>query len=862
MTTERWRRLKELYAATEELDSAGLENFLNALDDAELACELREMLAAGQSSGFLDRPVMEWSGPETANQTRQNVFSPGERLCRRFEIVRFIAHGGMGEVYEAYDTELREKVALKTVRADLGSDERILQGFRREVRRARAITSRHVCRVHDLFTHQESSDSAPVSFFSMRLLEGESLQSRIRREGRLKPEDALRLLRQIAEGVDAAHREGIVHGDLKSANILLSPGEDGEWACITDFGLAKAITSGDESAESMSEVSLTGGTPLWMAPEQLLGCPADRRSDVYAFGLIAYEMATGRLPFQGGEWAEQVRRRLSGAPIPPSQSVPELGRDWDTAIVRCLNRDPARRPASCGATLAMLAPTRDAGGFLTRRTVTIAALSCASIGAGLAVAWRPFERWFATAFHTGASSNSLAVLPFQRLGPTPEYFSDGFTEELLHALGQVRGLRVVGPESAFQFKNSELAPQVIGRKLGVRYVLMGSVRRMDAQLRVIARLVDAEDGSQVWSRDVTRNENQMFLIRDDLTRMLAGELNLNLAAMQTPAQTIDATGLSARDLYWTGRLYFRQRTDEGVRRSLDYFRGAVAKDPKFALAYCGLADALFVFAERALLSPDQALAQALQSARTAVNIDATLPDAWTSLAQVTSIYVHNLDEAERYFRRALELNPQFSPAAQWYSYQLVKQRRFADSTEKAEAAVADDPLSQAANINLAVVYLYSGQYDRATQQCRKLTQMDPQLFFEHPMMAIVFARKGLIGEALHEMELIPPERKEHRITLRCWVEVYATAGMMDRAREAMDRLLEAYRKGGIPESYVAAGYASMGETRNALEWLKRALNAQDAFASVANAYPAFDSLRADPEFTELMLKLGIKSYTR
>jgi serine/threonine-protein kinase len=858
MTPDEWQRLKPLFEHALELPPEQRSAFVDKIrtEDDNLASRLLALIRSHeQETASIERPLFRFDDPD-----EQPLFSNGELILDRFRIVRFIARGGMGEVYEAFDTELREPVALKTIRASIGSDPRATERFRQEVRRARAITSRHVCRVHDLFTHRDSSDAPPVSFLSMRLLHGETLHSRIRRDGKLCPDEALPLLRQIAEGVDAAHRERIVHGDLKSGNIMLIPAEGGPpSACITDFGLARRIAR-DGDDETQTEALPAGGTPAWMAPEQMEGRPTGPESDIYAFGLIAYEMVTGRLPFDGQTPADVARRRLTDPPHPARQFTPELTARWEQALTRCLDRDPEKRFATGAAFLAALESGSPFTARLRQPAIAFAALLCLILGTGVAVAWQPIHHWFATVLRSTAPDRSVAVLPFQRLGPTPEYFSDGFTEELMHALGQVRDLRVLGPESSFRLKGSQLSPREIGHKLGVRYLLIGSVRRVDNQIRVIARLIDADGGGQVWSRDVTRNERDVLLIRDDIARMLSSELNVSLAGPQTPAQTIDAAGLSARDLYWTGRLYFRQRTDEGVRASLDYFRNAVVRDPSFALAYCGLADALFVMAEGAMLPQEEALAQARQAAHTAVQLDQRLPEAWTSLAQVTSIYDRNLDEAERFFRRALALDPKSAGAWQWYSYQLVKQRRFSESVQAAEAAVAADPLSLAANINLAVVYLYSGSDDRAVQQCRKLSQMDPQLFFEHPMTAIVFARKGLVGEALHEMESIPASRKDHAITMRVWVEVYALAGMREQANQALERLLTRYSQGGgVPPSYVAAGYAAVGDKDRAIEWLARALAVHDAFASVANAYPAFDSIRSDPRYAPLMIRLGIKA---
>lgn len=857
MTPERWQQLKNLYAEAEQVDGAKRDELVAAADP-ELAGPCRRLLAAGGSEGFLDRALPLFDDTAMAPPTT-HAFSAGDRLCDRFDIVRFIAHGGMGEVYEAYDSGLREAVALKTVRASAGADARAAEAFRREVRRSRAITSQHVCRVHDLFSHQPGGGAPAVLFLSMRLLNGETLASRIKRLGKMSPEEALPLLRDIADGIDTAHGAQIIHGDLKGGNVMLTHDAGGRLsACITDFGLARRIVHAADDTETVTDSAPRGGTPAWMAPEQVEGQPAGPEADIYAFGLIAYEMTTGRLPFDGETPELVVRRRLTDPPHPARRFTPQLAPSWEYALMRCLDRDPAKRFPTATAFVEAI----ESGRRRPRRTALwLKVVAAAVLCLAAALAWRPVRRQIVNVIHPVAPGRSIAVLPFHRLDPTPDSFSDGFTEELIHALGQVRGIRVLGPESSFYFKSSDLPPREIGRKLGVTHLLTGSVHRLDQQIRVIARLIDTADGSQIWSREVTRDERDVFLLRDDIARMVSREFRVNLAGMGVPAQTIDAAGLSARDLYWTGRLHLRQRTDEGVRASLDYFRQAIARDPSFAPGYCGLADALFVVAERDLLPPDQALAEASRAARKAVQIDSRLPDAWVSLAQITSIFDHDLDEAERLFRRALEMDPKSAAAWQWYSYQLVKQRRFAEAIHAAEAAVEADPLSMPANINLAVVYLYSGVDDHAVQQCRKLSQMDSQLFFEHPMVAIVFAHKGLVGEALHEMESVPEARRDHRIMLRVWVEVYALAGMREQAAQALERLVARYRQGGVPVSYVAVGYAAVGDKDRAIEWLGRALAARDAFASVANAYPAFDSIRPDPRYAALMAQLGIKVQT-
>jgi TolB-like protein len=853
MTPERWHQLKNLYALAEITPDAERETFLVG-SDPEVAKLFRSLVAAGQSEGFLDRPV-PLTGDGVSLPTPRQTLSPGDRLCERFEIVRLLGCGGMGEVYEAYDSELHEAVALKTLRAGKLDNGRPAPSIGREVRRARAITSQHVCRVHDVFTHHPGGGAPPMSLLSMRLLKGETLSARIKRDGKLRPEEALPLLRQLAEGIDAAHRAGIAHGDLKSANVMLTlDGNSHLSACITDFGLARRIAGDGDDGETFTESVPPGGTPAWMAPEQVEGRPPGPEADIYALGLMAYEMLTGRLPFDGETPEAKARSRLLEAPKPARQFTPEVKASWERALMQCLEREPGKRFPSSTAFVNALEPRHI---LLESPTVWLAALAALVILALVAIG--PAGRWFAAVFRPGARDRSLAVLPFREIGPTPGYFSDGFTEELIHGLSRVRGLRVLGPESSFYFKSSQLLPAEIGRKLGVHYLLTGSVRRMNREIRVITRLVDAADGSQIWSSEVTRNEQEVFLIRDDIVRMASNELHANLADMQLPSQTIEATGLNARDLYWTGRLYFRQRTVEGVQASLDYFRQAVARDPSFALGYSGLADALMVAADSDMLPPDQALTEAGQAARQAAQLDSQLPDAWVSLAQFTSLYERDLDRAERLFRTALALDPKSETAWQWYSYQLLKQRRFAEAIPAAEQAVAIDPLSGAANFNLAVAYFYSNDDDRAVQQCRKLAQIDPQLFFVHPLAAVVFARRGLVGEALHEMEVVPESRRDYPLTLRVWVELYSLAHRSEEASQALDRLLARYRQGGVPISYVAIAYAAARDKDHAIEWLARAVAARDSFAAIANAYPAFDSIRSDPRFVALMGQLGVKA---
>ena len=840
-----WKRVGELFAAARQLDVECRQKYLaeQCGDDQDLFHEVQSLLDADAESGPLD-----------STPTVSNLPVP-EIIAGRFRIVRYIAEGGMGTVYEAHDLQLEERVALKTIRHDIASDPSVVQRFKREITLGKSVTHPNVCRIHDLVLDR-SHTGAEALFLSMQFLEGETLASRIAR-GPIPKEEAIPLIRDMADGLSAAHQVNVIHRDFKSGNVMLVTRGDRKCAVVTDFGLARAIGGG----APMTRSGLVG-TVDYMAPEQIRGEELTPATDIYALGVVMYEMATGQRPFTGDSKVTVALKHLNDEPQPPRQLVPNLGPLWSETILKCLRKAPQRRfqsasevkTALVGDTSSWHSPVlRKLSNTPVSRWLTASLVLTLGVGISVLSLVKGWPK------HEATIDQSVAVLPFQQSGDTPEYYSFGFTEEVMNSLGQVPGLHLIGPESSYRYRASNLSATEIGRKLNARYLLLGSVHHLGNQVHVIVRMVDAKDGSQVWSRDISRGEQDVLVLPDDIARTLSQHLNISLASAQLKGQPIDSGGLTARNLYWTGRFYFHQRTDQAVQGALEYFRQAVKNDPQFAEAYCGIADALFVLAERNLVSPEKALVEARQAAHRAVDLDRRLPAAYVSLAQVTSVYDRNLNEAERLFRHALRLDPRLAPAWQWLSYQLAKERRFSEAIQAAEAAVTADPLSTAANINLAVVYFYAGLDDGAMQQSRKLEQMESKLFVDHLIIAEVFARRGLISEAIHEMDSVPEEHQDHPMTLRVWVEVYAQAGMKDRAQQTLSRLLARAEKGGVPPSYVAAAYAAYGEKDNAFAWLQRACDERDPFASVANAYPAFDSIRSDPRWAPLMARLGFKT---
>jgi eukaryotic-like serine/threonine-protein kinase len=843
-----WNRVGELFAQARLLDGERQNSFLklHCCDDQDLFEQVHSLLRIDAQPGLLDSPPTD------------STFPIQQVIAGRFRIIRHIAVGGMGSVYEAEDLRLNDRVALKMIRSDVASDPRALERFRREILLGKRVTHPNVCRIHDLGVDHLDTGTE-ILFLTMQFLPGETLAERIKR-GPMPEAEALPLIEDMVDALCAAHEAKVIHRDFKSSNVILVTSAKRICAVVTDFGLARGLHD-DRSLTSTSIV----GTVDYMAPEQIRGGEVSPATDIYALGIVMYEMITGQRPFIGDSKVTVALKHLNDEPKPARDLIPGLHPNWDATILACLRKVPSERFHSAADVKSSLVQNDARTRSRLRKRLRDNPLVPRLIVIVIIVLVLPITLSFLFFKHQQVPSaqddRSIVVLPFQESGDTPESFSFGFTEEVMNALGQVPDLRVIGPETSFRFKASKLSAIEIGNKLKAHYLLIGSVHRANHQVQVIVRIVDTKDGSQVWSRDMSREERDVLLLPDDIARTLSRKMNISLTGTKLSGQPIDAGGLTARDLYWTGRFLFHQRSDQSVQKSLEYFRQAVKHDPNFAEAYSGIADALIVLAERNLVSTEDGLAEARQAAKRAVELNNRLPAAYVSLAQITSVYDRDLESADQLFRHALALDPRLASGWQWLSYQLAKQRRFHEAVQAAETAVFDDPLSNAANINLAVVYYYAGLDDRAIQQSRKQRQMDPESPLSNLIIAEIFARKGLSSEAVHELESVPEDRQDHPMVLRVAVEIYAQAGMKKQAEQALGRLLAHSRSGGVPPSYVAAAYAALGDKENAFLWLKRACDERDPFASVANAYPAFDVLRSDPRWAPLMGRLGIKAKT-
>jgi len=839
LDVDRLKRVESLFAEARELNTEQQAEFLenNCAGDQQLLKDLESLLRRYSECGILDVAVSPLELPV------------GKLISNRFRIIRQIAKGGMGTVYEAEDLKLGDHVAFKVIRTDFAKNDKALERFRQEVLLGKRVTHPNVCRIHDL-GNDYLPDGSEFLFLTMEFLAGETLAARIAK-GPIQEKAALPLIKGMTDALSAAHDAGVIHRDFKPANVIIVSSPEGERAIVTDFGLARAVND-DRTATGVGFV----GTVDYMAPEQIRGEVITPAVDIYSFGIVMYEMATGTRPFTGDSYLSIALKHLTQSPESPSKKNPSLSACWVRTINRCIQKDPSRRFGS----------VKEVSASFDRPKILATSphlwFWIGIIALPLCLAFAAFYFYVNPKLinrpdiRSEEPDFSIAVMPFRFDSDTSESYAFGFTAEVMNVLATVPKVRLIGPETSMKFKDSNESPSDIGRTLRTKYLLIGSVHRFNHEVHAIVRLVDTRDGSQVWSREIVKPERDVLLISSEIAREVSNSLKIDLGGKTFVAQTFDVGGLNARDLYWTGRFLFHQRTDDSVTKALQFFREAAQIDPNSAEAYCGISDALFVLSERGLVPAESALNEASRAAHKAIALNHKLPAAYVSLAQVTSIYDRNPTEAEALFRHAITLDSRLEPAWQWLSYQLVKERRFSEAIQAGETAVETDPLSTAANINLLVIYFYAGSYDRAMQQSRKLAEIEPASSFNHVVASLVFARKGLFSEALHELAIIPDQNQTNPMIMRVWVEVYAQAGMKEEAREALNRLLDKSRKGGVPPSYLAVAYASLGDKESAFSWLQRAYRERDAFASIANAYPAFDPLRSDSRWQSLMALFG------
>jgi serine/threonine-protein kinase len=700
----------------------------------------------------------------------------------------------------------------------------------------------------------------------MPFVEGESLRNRLDRDRQLPVDDALRITREIADALHYAHSRGVVHRDIKPENILLSRAEAGAvgHALVTDFGIARAISSNTD--ETLTQAGIAIGTPAYMSPEQASAEHAvDGRSDIYSLGCVLYETLVGHAPFLGAS-AQEILVRHMRDPLPPLRTVrPEVSAALERAVHTALAKSPADRYSTASGFTRALAgahgsPTSSGRSLVMWSVLVLGGL--ALLGTGYAILTRQRSATAPVAIAPDTAL-SIAVLPFENIGgdPTNEPFSDGVAEDLTTELRKVGRLSVKSRTSAFSFKGQDLTAQEIGRRLGARYVMTGSVQLDRNRRRVNAQLIDVASGDEVWSDryDSDARAEDVFAVQDTITRAIVESLRLPLSAAETALlEQRSTTDREAHELYLQGRYFFEKRDEASLAKARDFFQRAIRRDSLYARAHAGLSDAYSHSSVFGYFAPSEVRATAKSAALRALTLDSMLVEGHVARGFVALFLEFDFATAERAFARAIQLDPRYAPGHQFFGWYLIAAGRANEAVEQMQTAVRLDPFSLVINARLATMLHYARRYEDALAQAQRTLDLDSRFFSGRGEYARALLALGRCDEALAFIEKDPEALAAPFRGLRG--VAHARCGNREAAIEELVRLRAEIAKRKYVTRYAfAAIHAALGDRDQALAELESAVDepAWTLFALLVE--PDFDGYRSDPRFARVLNRVGLRS---
>jgi serine/threonine protein kinase/Tfp pilus assembly protein PilF len=770
------------------------------------------------------------------------------RELSHYRIVAKIGQGGMGEVFLAHDEHLGHNVALKVL--PFGTNERSRHLFRKEAHALSKLNHPNIVTVLD-FDTQETLD-----FLVMEYVPGQALDERVR-EGALPEKVVLDIGLQLAEGLAAAHQQGVIHRDLKPGNLRLT--NDGRLK-ILDFGLARSTLSFSSIASTVSVdgPSDCSGTLPYMATEQVLGQAADARTDIYAAGAVLYELCTGWPPFEQKLFTALVDEILHQTPIPPYHYGPGISQRFGAIILKCLEKAPDKRYQSAGELADRLrelrAPDTKPRGIplaTAARYVLLALLTGVVL---IAIAWQSW-RWMDRTGHDASNIGSLAVLPFANLSgdSQQEYLADGMTDFLITDLGQMHTLqRIISRTSVVRYKTERQPLREIARQLNVDALIEGSVIRSDNVVRVTVRLVSGTDDRQLWSHSFESEFRDLLTLQHELAVAIAREIRSNMTpADRARLASAHAVDPAAQDAYLRAK-YLQFGTPEQRAKSRQYFEQTIQLDPDYAPAYAGLADSYW---DDIGLPARETMPKARDYALKAISLDEKLAHAHTALATVRFYGDWDWEAADREYQRALELNPNDAEAHRMYSVFLTAMKRFEPALAQVLAAEELDPLSSGNDATAGWDLYCARRYDQAIQHCQKAVELTPNNESAHGCLSYNYLGKVLFPQAVEEAQKARKLSGEQAIWSALLGRAYAKNGNDEAARKILAQILAQSRQSYVPPSSVAVLYATLGNTKMAFQWLDKAYGERDLYLAWIKADPAFDSLRSDARFVGLCQRM-------
>jgi serine/threonine protein kinase/tetratricopeptide (TPR) repeat protein len=890
MNPEQWQRVKELCGATMRLAPGERARFLaEACADDGARREVEALLAAYESQ-FMERPAVG-EVAEMIIKGSSNRLVAGEHISH-YEIVRPVGAGGMGEVYLAQDMRLKRQVALKVLPADLINDPERLHRFEQEAQAAAKLTHPNIAHIYEI------GEAAGTNFIAMEFIEGTTLREKIH-GAKTDVKMLLKWLEQVADGLAKAHAASIVHRDLKPDNIMIS--RDG-YAKILDFGLAKLVApklpgsdkAHDEATTAMipQPLSTPGvilGTVGYMSPEQARGqAEIDARSDIFSFGCMLYEAATGRQPFEGETVVDSLHKIIHAQPPPIKDFNAAAPVELQRIVRRCLAKDPEDRYQTIKDVATELkellhelesavevelsitpGTTRDS------QTSEAAAQTRSSVeylvdvgrrhklGAAIVVGLLIIVGFAIVYFRRSTVGTmpieTIAVMPFVNASGSSdlEYLSDGMTETLIISLSQLPHLSVKARSSVFRYKGKEIDPHQVAAELSVQAIVIGRVVQRGDDLTLYLSLVDARNGNELWGEQYNRKMIDLVALQSEIARDVSQNLRFRLTGTEQERLTKQGTqNTEAYRAYLKGRFYWNKGLAPGFEKSREYYQQAIDLDSTYALAYAGLADYYGFAVGGGLLPPNENWPKAEAAANKALSLDDTLGETYNPLGAVKLYYYEDWSAAERAFRRGIELSPHFAELHAHYAVLLTFFGRNTEALAEAQESVELDPLSPRVNYVRGRMLFFMRQYDRSKDQFIQTLEIDPNYVPAHELLGYAYEQKGMQREAVAEWgkALILRGVGEQASSLE---RTYAASGfeaaVRALAQHQLENLNERVKRGEyVPAFEYVTTYTRLGDKEQAFAWLHKAVQERNGFVFRVKIDPIYDKLRADPRFSDLL----------
>ena len=777
----------------------------------------------------------------------------GTTFADRYRIIEELGRGGMGIVYKAGDTKLKRTVALKFLPSELTHIPEFKERFMREAQAAAALDHPNICTVHELDEAEEKT------FISMAYIEGQSLKKKIE-SGPLELDEAVRIAFQVAEGLREAHKKGVVHRDIKSANIMV---DERDQAKIMDFGLARVA-----GGTLVTKEGMTMGTIAYMSPEQARGEEVDHRTDIWSFGVVMYEMFSGQLPFRGEHDQAVVYSILNEHPKPITDLNSDIPLTIEQVVGKALEKDRDKRYQQIDELMEDLRSI--AKGIVPEeirvrlRKAKLIRKKRAILYTGIAGTLIIITVLALTLFTGHAEAiDSIAILPLEnRSGdPEQEYFVEGMHEALITELSKIRALKVIARPSVMRYKDSDKPLPEIAKELNVRGIVAGSALQDGEKVRITVQLIEAESERNLWAEKYDKDYQDILALQGEVALDIAQEIKIALTPEeQERLASRRAVNAEAHKAYLRGQYYCNKWTREGLTRSIEYFQQAIEIDPSYALSYAGLSQAYNLLTFFSETEPNKAFPKAKAAAKKALEIDESLAEAHLTLAWEQAVHEWDWEGAERAFKRALELNPGLGEGHRIYAWFLTWFGRSDEAIAEARRAQDLDPLSLNIGRTMGIVLYCARLYDQAIEEQKKVLDMAPDFILVRKDLAGAYVQKRMYDKAIQEFQktvalssVSLASSAKYRGSLS---HAYAVSGNRSEALNILEELKEESKQRYVPPLIIAEMYTGLGMKEQAFEWLEKAYDVRDGNMILLKVWPVWDPLRDDPRFHDLLRRMN------